>query len=474
MADIRINLASSFALGGYWWLPEAPDRKVYGQLNYQPDSAPELILEGSFRDPLSDSLEHLSNTVIYGETAKGLACTLVDAYEKSHMMHFPGIPTSEFFCNRLFIGKERILPDKTLFESALVQFADLSTWLSRNPFELETPKPGKRKRIWKITYTMPKPFSTSIEHLQVTISFEPSITSAGENQSRKLSHIDQVRFRPKTKQKIEWYLEVIYNFRIFLSLLVGEPANPVSVKLCTKKRRNKRLGNKYYRLYVDFCAPYFRSEKRRKLLRPDILVPYSSIKRDFRKLLNSWYRKTDALRTSSQLYFGVLIQRDTPLDFRFLALIQAFESYHRTRRGGKYISDISYEPIKESIIKSIPVSVSNDHRAALKSRIKYGNEYSLIKRFNLVLNSMPKSLQNKIAQNDPRFIAKVVSTRNHLTHRDESDKDNVMDTMGILKASESLEILLMVLFLNEAGIEFSTLEKVISSNWRIRRILRIE
>lgn len=474
MTDTDTNLSNSFSLVGYWWLPDKPEQEVYGTLSYRPDVAPELILEGSFQDFTHDSSDYLSNVVIHGMTARGIACTLVDVYQKSSRMHMPGIVTSEFFCNRLFIGKEHILPDKVLFESALVQFTDLSTWLLRNPFELEIPKPGKRERIWKITYTMPRPSSTSIENLQATIRFEPSITSGGENQSRKLSHIDQVRFRPKTKQKIEWYLDVIDNFRIFLSLLVGEPVNPVSIKLCTKKRRNRRLGNKYYRVYIDFCAPYFQSEKRRKLHPPDILVPYSAIKRDFRKHLNSWYQKTDALGTSSQLYFGVLVQHDIPLDFRFLALIQAFESYHRTKKGGKYISDTSYEPIKESINNSIPVSVSKDHRAALKSKIKYGNEYSLIKKFNLVLDSMPKSLQKKISQNDSKFIAKVVSTRNYLTHRDESDKDNVMDTRGILRASESLQIFLMVLLLNEVGIDFSTLEKVILSNWRIRRILKIE
>ncbi len=474
MTNIKINLASSFNLGGYWWLPEAYDRKVYGQLNYQPDSTPELILEGSFRDPLWDPLELLSNVVIHGETAQGSACTLMDAYEKSHRMHSPGIPTSEFFCNCLFIGKEHILPDKALFESALVQFTDLSTWLLRNPFRLEIPGPAEKERVWKLTYSRPKLISLPIESIRTSIKFESSINSDGENQSYKLIHFDHIRFRPKTKQKLDWYLEVIHNFRILLSLLVGEPVNPISIKLCTRKRRHTTLGNKYYRIYVDFCAPQYQSEKRRKLHPPDILVPYSLIKRDFKKHLNRWYFKADALRTASQLFFGVLVQRDIPLDFLFLVLIQALESYHRTKKGGKYISDTFYEPIKESIINSIPVGVSNDHRAALKSRIRYGNEYSLRKRFNLVLNSMPESLQKKISKNAPKFVAKVVSTRNHLTHRDESDKENVMDTMGILGASESLKILLMVLLLNEIGIDFSTIEKAISSHWRFRRILNIQ
>ena len=60
------------------------------------------------------------------------------------------------------------------------------------------------------------------------------------------------------------------------------------------------------------------------------------------------------------------------------------------------------------------------------------------------------------------------------SHRDESDKDNVMGSMGILKASESLQILIMSLIFNEVGIDFQTFEKAISTNWRIKRILKLE
>lgn len=474
MIETDTKLSNSFSLGGYWWLPNKPEQEVYGTLNYQPDIAPELILEGSFQDFTSDSSNYLSNVVIYGMTARGITVTLVDAYQKSSRMNMPGIPTSEFFCNRLFIGKEFISPDKAKFESALVEFSNLYTWLSRYPFKRKNPNSIKKENIWEISYTMPKLIFTSVNSIQASIKFEPSICLGGENQTRQLSHRDYVRFRPKRKQDLNWYLDMIFSFRIFLSLLVGQSVNPISIKLCTKRRMDKRLGKKYFRDYVDFCVPHYQSKLDTKLYPHDILIPYSPIKRNFQLYLNNWYQNKDILKTTCQLLFGVLVQKNIPVDFQFLALVQAFESYHRATNEGKYISNSSYEPVKQVIIDAIPSSVSSGHRAALKSRIKYGNEYSLRKRFGLTLDSMPERLRNKITKNDSKFTSKVVATRNYLTHRDESDKDNVMDTLEIRRASESLQIFIISLILNEIGIDFQTFEKAISNNWRIKRILKID
>jgi len=475
MTGTDTKLSDSFSLGGYWWLPDNPDQKTYGTLRYQPETAPELSLEGSFIEFKPVPSNYLSNVVIYGMTPNGIACTLVDAYQKSNRMHMPGITTSEFFCNRLFVGKEFIMPDVDTFESAIVEFNGLSSWLLRNPFNRKILEKEGNDKVWGISYTTPKLISTPVKSIQASIIFEPFIHSSGENQTMKLSHTDHVRFRPKKKQNIDWYLNIIFSFRIFLSFLIGQPVNPLSIKLCTQKRRDKRLGNKYFRNYVDFCIPHYQSDMGKKLYPPDMLIPYPSVKRNFKQYLINWYQKGEKFKTTYELLFGVLVQKNIPIDFQFLALVQAFESFDRSTNEGKYIiPNGSYEPIKKAIIDAIPGSVASDHKAALKSRIQYGNEYSLRKRFNLTLSLMPDSLQKKVTKNDSKFTSKVIATRNYLTHRDESDKNNVMDSLGMQKASESMQILIMSLIFNEIGIGFQTFEKAISTNWRIKQILKID
>ncbi len=472
MADAGIKLSNTFSLGGYWWLPDKPDHKIYGTLQYQPEAAPELTLEGSFNPYASD---YLLNIVIHGTTADGLACTLTDAYQKVNRMHMPGMTTSEFFCNRLFVGNELLMPNEATFESAVVEYSDMTSWLFRDPFNIKISEKEGSETVWGITYTVPKLISHTVKSLQASIRFESSVTSTGEDQARILGHTDYVRFRPITKQNLDWYLNAFSSFRLLLSFLVGEPVNLISVKLCTKKRRmNSKPGKKVYRNHVDVCIPFVKSEKTRKLYPPDILIPYPYVRKRFKQVLNNWYKKTGEMRTACQLLFGVLVQKSIPIDFQFLALIQAIESYHRAKGGGKYLSGDSYAPIREALTKAIPNCVSTDHRAALKSRIKYGNEYSLRKRINLILNSIHHTFRQKIIINDPKFVDKVVSTRNYLTHRDDSDKSNVIDFREMVRASDRLKVLLMVLILNELGLDFGSLEKAFSSNFRFRNMLQIK
>ncbi|RJR31502.1 MAG: hypothetical protein C4576_31780 [Desulfobacteraceae bacterium] len=472
MADADTKLGKAFSLGAHWWLPEKPDDKIYGTLRYLPDAAAELTLEGSFNP---ESANYLSNVTIYGSTPKGLGCTLSGAYQKVNTMHMPGITTSEFFGNRVFVGNEFIVPDVETFESAAVEFSDLTSWLYRDPF---SNKMGERiggEKVWGVTYTVPKLLSHTAKSIQASIRFEPSITSYGEDQARTLKHTDYVKFRPHKKQNFDWYLNTVSNFRLLLSFLVGEPVNLISFKLCTKKRRMiGRAEKKYYRNYIDVCIPFIRNDNPRKLYPPDILIPYPAVRKKFSRLLNDWYEKPTEITTACQLLFGVLLQKNIPVEFQFLALLQALEAFHRSKGTGRYVPDKAYIQIEDVLIKAIPKSVSSDHRAALKSRIKYGNEYSLRKRISLILRSIGQSFRQKITQNDSKFVDRVVSTRNYLTHRDNSGGNNVLNYGEMARYSDSLKVLLMALILNEFAFDFGSLERAMSSNFRFRNMLRIK
>ena len=462
------KISEKFMIGGYWWLPGKPEKRIYGQLTYLPENVAELELEGSFKESLKEASEYISAPLIYGETTDGISCTMIDAHEKSQRVHSSGNIVSTFFCNKILIGKELLDPDTALFESALVQFTDFSTWLSHNPFNVEYPDNKSNRKVYKISYAMPNLITIPIKSINATIKFEPSILSGGESQARKLVHSDQIRFRPKRKRNLKWYLEIIPKFRIFLSMLIGEPVNPISIRLCSKRRKSPHLGNKIYREYLYFCSPHFQTKKRRQLYYPDILFPFPLIKKDFCMILNNWYLKSDELQTPFKLYFGVLLQTDMPLEFRYLALLQAIESYQRLKKINKYMSDHAYEPIKNKLINAIPDTVTSNHREALKNRIKYGHEYSLNKRLDMILSSIPNNLEKKITNNDKSFVTKVVKTRNYLTHRDDSDRLNILDTKGILWASEKLKMLLLILFLFEIEVDARKTEHVISTNWRFR------
>ena len=155
-------------------------------------------------------------------------------------------------------------------------------------------------------------------------------------------------------------------------------------------------------------------------------------------------------------------------------LIQALEAFHRASGIDKYVSDDSYAPMQTALVDAIPSSIASDFRTAMKARLKYGNEFSLRKRLTLISKRVPKDLWAFITNDDPKFVTRVVTTRNYLTHRDESQKDDVMEFAAIFNAAESLKLLIAFLLLTETGIEAKKVAEVILSHWKYKNRPRLE
>ena len=74
---------------------------------------------------------------------------------------------------------------------------------------------------------------------------------------------------------------------------------------------------------------------------------------------------------------------------------------------------------------------------------------------------------------DKKFVSQVVATRNYLTHRDEAQKDDVLDFKGMFNASVNLKLLVEFLLLREVGIPPETVATVMTSHWHYQNRPRI-
>ena len=311
---------------------------------------------------------------------------------------------------------------------------------------------------------MPSEVKILVSALTAEVSFTPSMNTNMEYQQRALKHFDSVQIKPIEPQDGEWYKRVVYKMRVLLSLLVGRPVVATAFKLCTGMQQISEHNEGCYPLYVDLCVKQAGKAKGKDLLPPEIPFTYPRIAASMPAILNTWFSKTEQLSTLYSLFFGTTINRSIPREFQFLALIQALESYHRESGGDKYLSKEGYEEIRTALTNAIPKSTPADLRDALKSRIKYGNEYSLRKRLELTLNKVPEALRNIFVQGNEQFIFQVVATRNYLTHRDESLKDNVLDDKGIFDAAVSLQLLIQYILLTELGIDEKTVARVMQEH----------
>lgn len=455
-----MTLSDAFTLRGRWWSPAMSDVRISGTLSYDPVAEMRLELDGTLEQNTDKKYP-----VIYGETLDGNACTLVDVHVTGIHYNIPGEINSEAIFNQMFIGHKHVDPASCLYESAIISLTDLGGWMNRDPFSFQDNSDQANGMKKSITYIMPPPILSEVDCIDASISIVPSFNLDVEYHNRILHHSEAIKITPHKPQKSEWYLQVVFKFRILLTLLVGRPVSLLRIKLCTETKIIPEFENKAIPKYIDVYMRQTGKKTEKNLLPHQIPFTFSIIEPCWSDILKTWFSKVNSLDTLSGLFFGVSINDSLPVEFQFLAMIQAIESYHRNLSDNLYMSDVDYEPIKKKLIEAIPSGIGADHQDAIRSRIKYGNEYSLRKRLDLIFSYIDPLIVSLITGNKKEFISRVIDTRNYLTHRDESQKDNVLDFKEMFNASVNLKLIVEFLLLYEVGVPVDLIAKVMTSHW---------
>lgn len=468
------NTQSSDSLSerGLWWLPHVPDRKVPGTIFVNLEGQSNLELDGVLWELPCGPVNLMDVPLVFGATVTGKSYSLLNVQEVARQSGSHRQTTSKCVFGGVFIGGDHIDPVSQGFESASFHVDGLEEWLDREHFLDIYPDEG-RPFPCTTTLTEVPSISFDVPAIDSTVSFESSYSFNPTLRERVLGFRETVRLTPREKRDYQWYLMVVDRMRAFFSLLVGDVVGASLMKF-TVSTQPLPNGPGVDREELDF---HVRKRSGRggltDIQRHEVAFRYSALAADFPRLFNNWFEKAERLSTTYELHLGLSTDTAMPLSFRFLALLQALESYHRCQGDEKYLDDAAYEPVKEAIIRGIPGSVSSDHRDALTSKIKYGNEFSLRKRLSLTLDTAPRQLKERLTGRNTRFISRVVDTRNYLTHRDESLRSNSLDSPGIHKANIVLRTLLSFLLLREIGIDAGILEHTMCNHYRYSRELRL-
>jgi len=153
------------------------------------------------------------------------------------------------------------------------------------------------------------------------------------------------------------------------------------------------------------------------------------------------------------------------LNYQFLSLVRALESYHRRKFSGRYISDDNFAPIREIFVNAIPKDLNADFRDSLKNKFKYLNEFSLKKRFDEILGRF-ESFVNTILGEDRSLISDITNTRNFLIHYDKSIETKAKKGQELYWLVQKMRFLLEVCFMSELGMSEELIRNLIMRNRR--------
>lgn len=183
----------SISIMGEWWLPNSPNHKVSGKLEFDPAEGIELRLMGELKEEDANRKERFRNKdplqpeIILGETAEGEDITIIECYESNRRNH----RTPESHKIRLWIKGQYLIKGEHFskkenieFQRIIFTFPYLEKYLNfRSTYTEMMPQGEDYDR--KAEFELPKTLEASLEDLELNIWFR---TKGVFNSSAQLVH----------------------------------------------------------------------------------------------------------------------------------------------------------------------------------------------------------------------------------------------------------------------------------------------
>ena len=473
-------MIEEFEHKGIWWLPSDPEEKIAGTLSFTPGEGAVLDLMGSFENIKSTNYkgsitkkvwtgELFEPEIMLGTSSGGKKITLHKCFETNEHYSSSGFPTSSFCANIVFIGWHFTKPEELKFKSFFVNYLYFEEWSKIGVFSYRRESEEKSKQ-YEVKYEVPEPVKAKINNFK--ISFDHNLNISGDwLREVNLKHTTFIKIEPEDELHFEEYQSILYHLQNFLSLATTRAIYPLSIVATTEhyKRVSAFSKGKVHHPHIEiFYNVIGKVDLSKKLTHYDMLFTFEDISGQFETYLQNWFDKAELLKPVYDLFFGTLYKPSMYLEVQFLSLIQAVESYHRRRFGGKYLSDEDYNEVCDTLVNAIPDSVEGGFKDSLKNRIRYGNEFSLRTRLRRLFDSDEyREILSEFAENKNAFIGEMVDTRNYLTHYEGKEKAAIGEELDPF--IQKLKILLEICLLTELGFSSEEIKKLFLRNKRYQR-----
>jgi hypothetical protein len=442
----RRALTDTFSTAGNWRVSDDASRLVAGSLSYSPEK-----IEIRFLDHLRPlkagalTADHVSERypVIYGLGDDGNAVSAFRCLRSNMHTAFGALSVgrAETVVSPLIIVGAEMAEDTPIAE---VEFRvpGLLMWNGEPTIHASYEQNhdgqsagstyrviGKKQEDIRLS-AINATFSLFTEQLETFNYFSATVTSSC-----------WWKLRPDQSQPLQWYFEQAQKVGTLLTFLAGTPMSFDCMRI--------PLGGARELAYVLFGQRDARYCAYQNTY--NFLVARPALKGEFGQILANWFERYPKVQGTAPLAQSVLSSEKLWQHVEFLSLMQALEGFHRAVNSGTYMKPEDYENVAKDLIDAIPAPVGSDHRAALKSKIKYGNEYSLRKRLNELVSRMPESMRQLILGRTGKIPQQWVDTRNYYTHWDEELRAGILSPVEMLHVNLRLRHLLRSLYLMFAG-----------------------
>lgn len=480
MSNQKKTVADTIHIGD-WWIKDNKNKRAKGILS--------LPAEGDFKLEVHGDLGKSAGNnprIIFGATRSGKDFTLFNNASSDFIMGFGGYFRA--FVPQIVLENAHVADlSKQMFTELVVDFTHLEEWCAEQTIFGEALLSDEYKVVRQEYRAVPllgQPIRLASIKTDLVIShrIQPKYEKYRE---LKLTDTVLLKFTVKSARSFEWFEKLIEKFQSMLAFFIGKPvyAQRIILKSKTTKNSKKTALPNQVTVYVG------QSEKSldESFDNKQVFVPYHAIATNAGQVIDKFLIHYCDLKPVVDLFLGNIYQPPFLAQNRFINLIQAVEIFLRRRRPGSYLTDEvskeftnrlkdNYKTLFAELTKDLNDSkivspnLSEDLnglknlRERLNGGLPYINEKSLRSRIKEAFGSLSTDECDLVSDNAQKLISKAVDTRNYLTHFSEELQAKSLTGLELYKASEGLKILIILLMLDELGIEEASRVKLIKEN----------
>jgi ApeA N-terminal domain 1 len=188
-----------------------------------------------------------------------------------------------------------------------------------------------------------------------------------------------------------------------------------------------------------------------------MLAPFPQIEKQFKSIVQSWFRVAAELEPVVDLFSAVAFRHSLHSNAEFLALVQALEVYQARLFNSKAL------PTKEhnSRVKAVVSRAPKKFRTWTQQKLESANYKYLDERLREVFESHKPEVE-RLFPNLAELPEKIRYTRNYLTHyTGKIDSRRYLKPSEMVEVSWYLRIFLWICLLKQIGVSGKPIERLI-------------
>lgn len=426
---------------GVWWDARTPERQWLGELRIGRRGRARLrIWMTEDTSPMAEVMS--SYPMIFGIAASGREFSLINCFDSNVQGSFFNIPKrAAIFVNEVVDGYHCDTTDPTT-STAAASLANLDAWWGQSGIVVNEAHPNVN-----VDYRHAEPLRL-FEDEKVEIVMRSSAGLATSVRPSRVRLRETVRFEVKAKAgaPLSAFEHLISSFSGFLTVACHAYCGKKEFSLLPPRNQSEGI-----RIGRHIAVPIYPNAKRKST--GHMLILRSDFGGREAEAIGNWLGESQRLHDTIVLYLSGVYGSGF-LETKLLALTQAVEAFHRQFRAGVYMDQQVFDTdVFRPLKVAIPKAVSSAHRDAIKSRLRFANEYSQRRRFQELFEEYEEVLA-LLVENPKSLVSPIVDHRNEFTHFPVLEPEQMIrshDPMKVIRYNWVLRLLLEACLMSRMG-----------------------